>query len=254
VFLTRLGIPKLWREDPEVLYPVLRYTAAPVVLWLAPSYSYGGERVPESGGGVVAVNHLSAIDPPLVGSHCPRAVYWMAKAELLALPIVGEILTWTGAFPVRRGEGDRESLRQAREIARAGHLVGIFVEGTRQRLGHPGRVLPGGMMIALQEGVPIVPCGVYSFGWSRRNRQPCAVVWGESMDLSGLPRSGQGYREAAEVVGAEILRLWRQAAEAVAAGFPPETPDGARRTDSLYLPVGRGVTPSPSRSVKKALA
>jgi len=255
VFLTRLGIPKLWREDPEVLWPFLRCTAAPVVMWLAPSYAYGVERVPKSGGGVVAVNHLSAIDPPLVGATCPRTIYWMAKAELLAMPVVGELLTWTGAFPVRRGEGDRESLRQARQIARDGGMVGVFVEGTRQRLGYPGRVLPGGMMIALQETVPIVPCGVHSFGWSRKNRQPCAVVWGEPMDLSGLPRSGHGYREAANVVGAEILRLWRQAAEAVANGFPPETPDGATRTDSIYFPVGLGATmPSSSTSVKKALA
>lgn len=255
MFLTWLGIPRLWREDPELIWPVLRHTAAPVVLWLAPSYSYGGERVPATGGGVLAVNHLSAIDPPLVGAHCPRTVYFMTKAELLAKPVVGELLTWTGAFPVRRGEGDRDALRQAREIARAGHLVGVFVEGTRQRLGYPGRVLPGAMMIALQEGVPIVPCGVHSFGWSRKNRQPCALVWGEPIDLSGLPRSAQGYKEGADVVGAEILRLWRQAADAVAAGFPPETPDGARRTDSLYFPVGRGLTtPSPSTSVKKALA
>jgi 1-acyl-sn-glycerol-3-phosphate acyltransferase len=255
VFLTRLGIPKLWREDPEVLWPFLRCTAAPVVLWLAPSYSYGAERVPKTGGGVLAVNHLSAIDPPLVGAHCPRTVYWMAKAELLAMPVVGEILTWTGAFSVRRGEGDRESLRRARDIAREGRLVGVFVEGTRQRLGYPGRVLPGATMIALQEGVPIVPCGVHSFGWSRKNRQPCAVVWGETMDLSHLPRSGQGYKQAAELIGAEILRLWRQAAEAVAAGFPPKTPDGARRSDSRYLPVGRGSTIlSPSTSVKKAVA
>jgi hypothetical protein len=111
------------------------------------------------------------------------------------------------------------------------------------------------MMIALQEDLPVLPCGVHSFGWSRKNRQPCAVGWGEPIDLSSLPRSARGYREAADVVGAEILRLWRQAAEAVAAGFPTETPDGARRTDSPYFPVGLGLTtPSSSTSVKKVFA
>jgi 1-acyl-sn-glycerol-3-phosphate acyltransferase len=255
VFLTRLGIPKLWREDPEVLWPLIRYFPGSAVLWLAPSHAYGAERVPTEGGGVIAANHLSAIDPPLVGALCPRTIFYMAKAELLEMPIVGDILQWTGAFPVRRGEGDRESLRLAREVARDGHMVGVFVEGTRQRLGYPGRVLPGAMMIALQEAVPVVPCGVYSFGWSVRNRMRCAVVWGDPIDVSGLPRSGRGYKQAAEIVGAEILRLWRLAGEAVAGGFPPELPDGARRAPGRYLVfTGGSTTPSSSTSLKKALA
>jgi 1-acyl-sn-glycerol-3-phosphate acyltransferase len=255
VFLTRLGIPKLWGEDPERLWPFARRLAAPVTLWLAPSYGYGYERVPATGGGVVAANHLSAIDPSLVGSLSPRTIFYMAKKELLDLPLVGEVLMWAGAFPVRRGEGDRESIRLAREIARDGHMVGVFVEGTRQKFGYPGEVLPGAMMIALQEGVPIIPCGVYSFGWTKKNRMPCAVVWGDPIDLGGLPRSGRGYKQAADIVGKDILRLWRQAGEAVAAGLPEELPDGARRAGAYYPPLRAGSTmPSSSTSVKKAAA
>jgi 1-acyl-sn-glycerol-3-phosphate acyltransferase len=255
VFLRRLGISKLWREDPEVLWPWLRYVIATGTLWLAPSYAYGAERVPATGGGVIAANHLSAIDPTLVGSLCPRTVYYMAKAELLEMPVVGELIIQTGAFPVRRGAGDRDSLRRAREIAREGHMVGVFVEGTRQKFGHPGAVLPGAMMIALQEHVPIVPCGVYSFGWTRKNRIPCAVVWGEPIVLDDVPASGRGYRTAADIVGAEILRLWRQAGEAIAAGFPEQLPDGTRRWPWSYAPFAAGKTmPSPSTSVKKAAA
>jgi 1-acyl-sn-glycerol-3-phosphate acyltransferase len=208
-----------------------------------------------TGGGVIAANHLSAIDPSLLGSLCPRTIYYMAKTELLAMPLVGDVLTWTGAFPVRRGEGDREALRQAREIAREGHMVGLFVEGTRQPFGHPGAVRPGATMIALQEGVPIVPCGIYSFGWTRNNRMPCALVWGNPIDLSGLPRAGRGYKQAAEILGKEIVRLWRLAGEAIAAGFPEQLPDGSRRSSAHYPPLGRApIIPSPSTSVKKAAA
>jgi 1-acyl-sn-glycerol-3-phosphate acyltransferase len=253
VFLTRLGIPKLWREDPETLWPFARHLVAPVTLWLAPSYGYGLERVPATGGGVVAANHLSAIDPPLLGALSPRAIYYMAKKELLDMPFVGDVLMWTGAFPVRRGLGDRDSLRLAREIVREGHMAGIFVEGTRQRFGYPGTVLPGAMMIALQEGASIVPAGIYSFGWTRKNRMPCAVVWGDPIDLDGLPRSGQGYKQAAEIVGNEILRLWRAAGEAVAAGFPAQLPDGRRRWGPFYPLLGDKI-PSSSTSVKKAAA
>lgn len=230
MFLSRLGVPKLWREDPEVLWPhFLRPYVAPFVSLLAPAYAYGLERVPAERGGVIAANHLSAIDPPLVGMLCPRTVYFMTKAELLSMPVVGELLSWTGAFSVRRGEGDRESLREARRLVAEGQMVGVFIEGTRQKFGHPGPVLPGAMMIAVQEGVPIFPCGVYSFGWSPRNRMACALVWGDSIDMTGFPRSGRGYREAAELVGAEVLRLWRLAGEATASGFPLELGDGARR-------------------------
>jgi 1-acyl-sn-glycerol-3-phosphate acyltransferase len=253
VLLTRLGIPRLWNEDPERLWPYARMLAGPVTLWLAPSCGYGLERVPAAGGGVVAANHLSAIDPSLLGSLAPRTIYYMAKKELLDIPIVGEALTWTGAFPVRRGVGDRDSLRLAREIARDGHMVGLFVEGTRQRFGHPGAVLPGAMMIALQEGVPVVPAGIYSFGWTRRNRMPCAVVWGDPIDLGGLPRTAHGYKQAADIVGKEIIRLWRAAGEAIAAGFPPELPDGSRRWGAFYPLLGDTI-PSSSTSVKKAAA
>jgi 1-acyl-sn-glycerol-3-phosphate acyltransferase len=237
------------------MWPWARYLVAPATMWLAPSYGYGLERVPESGGGVAAINHLSAIDPPLVGSLSPRTLYYMAKAELLEMPVVGDVLMWTGTFPVRRGLGDRGSLRLAREIAREGHMVGVFVEGTRQKFGYPGDVLPGAMMIALQEEVPIVPCGVYSFGWSRKNRMPCAVVWGEPIDLGPIPKSGRGYKRAAELVGDELRHLWRQAGEAIAAGFPETLPDGARRSKPVY-PRFRDVTAtqSSSTSVKKAAA
>ena len=52
-------------------------------------------------------------------------------------------------------------------------------------------------MIAIQEGVPLVPCGLDTFQWSLKNRRKCAIVWGEPIDLSGLPRSGKGYKEGA---------------------------------------------------------
>jgi 1-acyl-sn-glycerol-3-phosphate acyltransferase len=176
------------------------------------------------------VNHLSAIDPPLVGSFSNRAIFYMAKAEILQIPVVGEALGWTGGFPVRRGESDREGLRTARELVREGHVVGMFVEGTRQRFGYPGAVHPGAGMIAMKERVPIIPIGIETFGWSRKNRRACCVVYGDAMRFDGLPCNGQGYKAAAEILRLEILRLWRQAAEALAAGFPPNLPDGASRS------------------------
>jgi 1-acyl-sn-glycerol-3-phosphate acyltransferase len=207
-----------------------RRIAPRLAVTLAPAAGYGVERVPREGGGVVAANHFSAIDHPLIGSFSPRPLYFLAKAELMTIPGLGQVLRWLGVFGVRRGEGDREAVRRARELVREGHLVCVHVEGTRQRFGHPGPLHPGGLMVALQEGVRVIPCGIDTFGWSVRNRRRCAVVWGEPMTVEDLPRNRKGYAEAAERVGAEIVRLWRLAAEACAAGLPDQLPDGARRS------------------------
>jgi 1-acyl-sn-glycerol-3-phosphate acyltransferase len=210
----------------------MRFNVVPVTTrWLAPgSYSYGLERLPKHGGGVLALNHLSAIDPPLVGSFSNRPIWYMMKSQLGDLPVLGEVLGWAGGFPICRGRDNRDGLRNARELVREGHLVGIFVEGSRQRLGYPGGVQAGALMVAMKEGVPVIPCGIETFGWTMSNRRPCAIVWGEPMTFDGLPANGAGYKEAAEILRLEIRRLWRQAADAVAAGFPPELPDGASRS------------------------
>jgi 1-acyl-sn-glycerol-3-phosphate acyltransferase len=226
--LTRLGLYKLMGESPERAWPLARRVATPITNLLAPNWGYGHERMPATGAAVVAVNHFSAIDPAIVGVHSRRTLYFMAKIELLSVPVAGELLRWTGAFAVRRGEGDRDSIRVARWAAREGHVVGMFMEGTRQQLGYPGPMHPGAAMVAIQEDVPVVPCGVDTFGWTPRNRRPCCVVWGEPLKLD-LPRTGKGYKEGATLLEEQVTQLWRIAARAVADGFPIELPDGSRR-------------------------
>jgi 1-acyl-sn-glycerol-3-phosphate acyltransferase len=216
--------------NAELGWRIGRLFVPRIAVWLAPAAGYGVERVPLEGGGVVAANHFSGIDHPLIGGFSPRTIYFLAKAELMGTPVVGQALAALGVFGVRRGEGDRDALRHARELAREGNLVGVHLEGTRQRFGHPGPMQPGGLMIAMQEGVPVIPCGLDTFGWSPTNRRLCAVVWGEPMSVEDLPRNRKGYAEAAQRVGGEIVRLWRLAVEACSAGLPPELPDGARRS------------------------
>jgi 1-acyl-sn-glycerol-3-phosphate acyltransferase len=231
--LTELGLYKLFGEDPEKAQRVARSFMGTVAMALAPSATYGVERVPETGGLVVASNHLSAIDPVLVPILCPRTIYLLAKIELLEVPIAGEVLRWLGSFAVRRGEGDRDALRVARWVAAEGHAVGFFVEGTRRKLGYPGPGHAGAAMIAIQEGVPLVPCGLDTFQWSLRNPRRCAIVWGDPIDLSELPRSGKGYKEGAAIVDEAILGLWREAAQAVADDLPKTLPDGSPRHGPL---------------------
>jgi 1-acyl-sn-glycerol-3-phosphate acyltransferase len=230
VILTRLGVPKLWREDPDVMWAVMRYTVAPVMWALTRGAAYGVERVPGTGGAVIAANHLNAIDHPFLGLVCPRPVYFISKAELMEIPVLGELLEFSGAFPVNRGEPDRQALRTAREIVRDGHLLGIHVEGTRQRTGHPGAARRGAAMIAMQEGARILPLGLETYGWSLSRPRRCAAVWGEPISFDDLSRSRDGYTQATERIKAEIVRLWRLANEAVKTGFPEVLSDGTPRS------------------------
>ncbi len=223
-------ITRLWHEDTETLWHLMRYFVAPTTIALAPgSAAYGVERVPPQGGCVVVANHFSAIDPPLLGAFCPRALHYMAKAELLAIPVVGQILRWTGAFPIERGNGDRSALARARLLLREESAVAIFVEGERRDFGYPGAAKPGAAMLAIQEGVPVVPCGIDSFGWDRGRFPACAVVWGAPLSLAGFPATRGGYRTASRLIDCALLSLWRAAAEARLAKLPPRLGDGTLR-------------------------
>ena len=159
--------------------------------------SYGRERVPAVGGVVYAINHLHWIDIPLVGALSPRTVWFVAKAEAADHPLLGWFLRLHGTISIRRGESDRDAVRRMREAARRGEVVGLFVEGTRQRSGRPGPAQPGAAMVALQEDVPVVPVAVYGTQrWRLGNFAPCSVAFGSPLRFDGVPRGGRGYKEA----------------------------------------------------------
>jgi 1-acyl-sn-glycerol-3-phosphate acyltransferase len=170
---------------------------------------YGKDRVPPTGGVVIACNHFSWLDPAALGAACPRTMYYMAKIEAHRVPGLGQLIRAFGTFPVRRGESDREAVRTMRQIVRDGKALGLFVEGTRQRGGVPGEVQPGAAMVALQEGVPIVPVALHgSQTWKPGNFRPVSIAWGRPMTFDGLAKGGRGYREASALVQAEIRRLF----------------------------------------------
>ncbi len=186
---------------------------------------YGKERVPREGGVVLAFNHLHWVDVPVLGTLTPRRIVFLAKIEAHAKPGLGPLIRAFGTLSVRRGESDREAIRLAREAVRQNEALGVFVEGTRQRSGVPGEAKPGAAMIAMQEGVPVVPAAVYgSNHWKPGNRAPVSVAWGEPMRFEHLPRNSRGYKEATADIQAEIRRLWDWLGEMHELGRPDGTP------------------------------
>jgi 1-acyl-sn-glycerol-3-phosphate acyltransferase len=191
------------------VWAIGRLTIQPPVVLLTRLRVYGVERVPMDGGIVIAANHFSWIDPPAVGAASPRPVYYMAKVEAHRVPGLGQLLRSFGAFPVRRGESDRDAVRTMREIVSSGNALGMFVEGTRQKSGVPGKAQPGAAMVALNESVPIVPAAVHgSQDWKIGNFAPVSIAWGEPMSFDGLPRGGRGYKEASVEVERKLHELW----------------------------------------------
>src|SRR5918911_3899392 len=170
---------------------------------------YGRERVPREGGAVLAMNHFSYADPPAFGVVCPRRIVFVAKVELHGVPGFGPLMRAHGTLAVRRGESDREALRLMRETVRNNDLLGLFVEGTRQRAGVPGDVKAGAAMVAIQEGVPVVPAAIHgSQHWQLGRRTPVPVAFGEPLRFDEDARNGRGYKQASVEIGAEIRRLW----------------------------------------------
>jgi 1-acyl-sn-glycerol-3-phosphate acyltransferase len=205
----------------DAVWGVGRFTLQPLVHLITPLRVYGRERVPRRGGIVLALNHFSWLDPAAFGAVSPRTIHYMAKVEAHSVPGLGQLIRAFGTFSVRRGESDREAVRLMREVVRDGKALGLFVEGTRQRSGVPGRVQPGAAMAALQEGVPVVPGAIHgSQTWRLGGFQPVSVAWGEPMRFDGLPRSGKGYREASAEIERELRQLWDWLVDVHAHGRP----------------------------------
>jgi 1-acyl-sn-glycerol-3-phosphate acyltransferase len=171
--------------------------------------AYGRGRVPASGGLVLAINHLHWIDIPLLGGLSPRVIDFVTKTEVAKLALVARFVKWHGAILVRRGESDRDAVREMRRAARDGKVVGLFVEGTRMKTGRPGPALPGAAMVAMQEDVPLVPVAIYGTQrWKLGNFAPCSVAFGEPVRFDGLPKGGKGYKEATGEVEQRINILF----------------------------------------------
>jgi 1-acyl-sn-glycerol-3-phosphate acyltransferase len=196
-----------------------------VTRFLVSMKSYGPERVPRQGGAVLAMNHFSYADPPVFGTLCPRRIVFVAKVELRRTFGLGALVRSHGVIAVRRGESDRDALRLMRETVRNNDLLGMFVEGTRQTSGVPGPAKPGAAMVAIQEGVPVIPAAIHgSQDWKLGNFAPVSVAWGEPMRFDEYSRDGKGYKAASREIEAEIRRLWEFLVAMHALGRPDGAP------------------------------
>ncbi len=120
----------------------------------------GRENIPSQGPLLIVANHLSLADPPLLGVSLSRKVMFMAKKELFHFRVIAYFIGSFGAFPVDRGQLNRQALRQAHQVLADGLALVMFPEGTRSRSGRLRPAFSGPALIAMRSGAPILPVGI----------------------------------------------------------------------------------------------
>lgn len=164
----------------------------------------GRENIPAEGPVLICSNHMSNLDPPLVGSFIKRKLHFMAKEELFNKKLFGSLLTKLGAFPVKRGTGDRQALRKGLGILKEGHVMCLFPEGTRSKTGEIREGLSGSGFFALRSKAVVVPAlitGEYKlFG-------KVTLIYGEPIDFETVRREKKSATEATEIIMKSIQKI-----------------------------------------------
>ena len=205
-------------RDAPLLYRTLRRALPPIVVPYLPLAVEGREHVPVDGPAILASNHLSFLDSIVLPLTVPRPVYFLGKADYWDSWRTRWFFHGTGVVPIQRGGGEVSdaSLRTGVEILGRGELLGIYPEGTRSPDGRLYRGKTGPVRMAIEAGVPIVPCAVIGTdvvmptGSRLPRRRPVTVRFGAPLDLSRYrERRGDPYalRSATDELMYEIMLL-----------------------------------------------
>lgn len=196
----------------SVAYGIL-WVLARTVAWLCFRFRVEGS-VPKQGGVLVAANHASYFDIPLLGCGMFRRAWYLGRSDLF-MPGVKGILQWLGWIPLKLGRLDRKAFDQAIALIKAGKVVVIFPEGGRSLDGHLRQAKAGLGMIVAQTGCPVVPAylkgtfEVLPAGAKRPRFHPVSVSFGAPLSFSreGDKETKQFYQEVSRVVMERIAAL-----------------------------------------------
>jgi 1-acyl-sn-glycerol-3-phosphate acyltransferase len=150
---------------PTLTYSLIAAASWPLARLVFRFRALGKEHLPVSGGYVLAAGHVSNLDPWTLGLPLwpRRFLRFMAKSELFWFPL-SAFISGAGAFKVNRGRADRAAIETAVQLARDGHVIAMFPEGTRRRKGlrkkYEASAHSGAARIALEAAVPLIPAGI----------------------------------------------------------------------------------------------
>lgn len=146
----------------QMFYSFCRCLVKPLVRLIFPYRVTGTEQIPKDGRLVLCCNHRSVVDPVLLAMRFPRQIRYMAKSELFTDhgPLARRLLYLLGAFPVRRGKGDAQSLKTALSILESEKVVGIFPQGKCVFDNAPFQPKAGAVLVAARAKAPILPAAI----------------------------------------------------------------------------------------------
>ncbi len=200
-------------QTPRIIYEALRALAIAVFALVARVRLRGHYNVPRQGPYIIVANHLAWTDIPLIPAYLPGKVVYMAKEELF-FGRFGWLVRLLGAFPVKRGEGDRQALRAADEQLKQGKVLIIFPEGTRSKTRTLAKAHSGMGMIALRSGAPVVPVAIWgSENVLKKFGARVTISYGEPIALK--PKGAKVTREDIDEATEKVMRN-------IAAMLPPE--------------------------------
>lgn len=144
----------------KILYGIIKVIFVFMFSCVFFAKNYGNENVPEKGKVILAPNHLSNWDPPLVGAFLPRFIIFMAKEALWEVPFLKYVMNWVRAIPVKRAGNDRTSLKKALEALKNGKCLCIFPEGARAKDGKLQKASAGLGLLAQKSDAMIIPVAI----------------------------------------------------------------------------------------------
>jgi 1-acyl-sn-glycerol-3-phosphate acyltransferase len=172
--------------------------------------AHGTENVPRTGPVIVACNHISYLDPPVLGTTSPRRLSYMAKEELFRIPVLGPLIAAVGAYPVDRKGSATAAIKRSVEVLRQGGAIGIFPEGTRNISGE-NEARGGVALLASLGKAPVVPACVVGTSGAKRFEK-FDVVFGKPLSL---PADRKATREEMANFTDEVMRAIRSLPESI---------------------------------------
>ena len=132
----------------------------PIYKFVFQGHLIGRENIPQKDSFIMVANHGSLLDPPLLGHSLRRNISFMAKAELFKIPVIGFIINACGAYPVKRGIADKNTIKIACEKLSNNNSIGIFLDGTRQKNGRVNKPKQGAALLAYKNQKLLLPVAI----------------------------------------------------------------------------------------------